>query len=249
MPNTREFLINGISIVGGEFTLDSLLLLLLFTPAEEMHCNIHGLKCLNDNYEDLTVVIPHWSRGRRKGVVCEDCLPSCTELDVSVVHDSIEKWEWVNKLNSITSSLSLPQNPLRSRSAHFPSGDRHNRTAHRTLQTKCCPRSPGFGWWVTGWWSKSIAVSILNILIWLIIIIAHWSETKIIQHLNCTLMMAIPRDHHHLHLPLLLGNCQILKLTGGWIICGIYRYLINSAVYWLLLHIDHHLLMPWLLTK
>lgn len=60
------------------------------TPIEK-HCNIDGLKCLNNNYEDLTVVIPHWSHGRR-GVVCQDCLPSCTEVDVSVVHDSREKY-------------------------------------------------------------------------------------------------------------------------------------------------------------
>lgn len=60
------------------------------STAIDKHCDIHGLKCLNDNYEELTVVIPHWSQGR-KGVVCEDCLPSCTEVDISVVHDWKEK--------------------------------------------------------------------------------------------------------------------------------------------------------------
>lgn len=59
------------------------------TPSE-LHCDMIGLRCLNDNYEELSVVIAKWSSGR-KGVVC-DCLPSCTEIDVSVVHDSRFKW-------------------------------------------------------------------------------------------------------------------------------------------------------------
>lgn len=62
-----------------------------FMPNTPRACNIEGLKCLNNNYEDLTVVIPHWSHGR-KGVVCEECLPSCTEVDISTIHDSREKW-------------------------------------------------------------------------------------------------------------------------------------------------------------
>lgn len=54
-----------------------------------MHCNMTGLKCLNEHYEDLSVVIAKWSHGR-KGVVC-DCLPSCTEIDITVIDDSREK--------------------------------------------------------------------------------------------------------------------------------------------------------------
>lgn len=50
------------------------------------HCDMAGLRCLNDNYEELSVVIASWSH-ERKGLVC-DCLPSCTEIDVSVVHDA-----------------------------------------------------------------------------------------------------------------------------------------------------------------
>ncbi|XP_055592167.1 sodium channel protein Nach isoform X2 [Uranotaenia lowii] len=50
-----------------------------------LKCNITGLVCLNTHYEELTIVIPKWSTGK-KGVVC-DCLPSCTEVDISVVHD------------------------------------------------------------------------------------------------------------------------------------------------------------------
>ena len=49
-----------------------------------------GLKCLNEHYEDLSVVIAKWSYGRR-GVVC-DCLPSCTEVDISIVHDARDKY-------------------------------------------------------------------------------------------------------------------------------------------------------------
>lgn len=52
----------------------------------ENHCNMNGLRCLNDNYDDLSVVIASWSRDR-KGLMC-DCLPSCTEIDVSIVHDA-----------------------------------------------------------------------------------------------------------------------------------------------------------------
>ncbi|XP_037031361.1 sodium channel protein Nach [Bradysia coprophila] len=51
-----------------------------------VYCNMSGLICLNENYEELSVVIPKWSKSR-KGVIC-DCMPSCTEIDVSLVHDS-----------------------------------------------------------------------------------------------------------------------------------------------------------------
>ncbi|EDS29204.1 pickpocket 13 [Culex quinquefasciatus] len=52
-------------------------------PAQR--CDMAGLVCLNTNYEELTIVIPSWSTGKR-GVVC-DCLPSCTEVDIAIVHD------------------------------------------------------------------------------------------------------------------------------------------------------------------
>lgn len=54
-----------------------------------IYCNMSGLICLNENYEELSVVIPKWSKNR-KGVIC-DCMPSCTEVDVSLVHDSRNK--------------------------------------------------------------------------------------------------------------------------------------------------------------
>lgn len=57
------------------------------------HCDMNGLKCLNSHYEELSVVIARWSIGK-KGVVC-DCLPSCTEIDITVVHDSREKLEFI----------------------------------------------------------------------------------------------------------------------------------------------------------
>lgn len=51
-------------------------------------CNMDGLECLNRNYEDLSVIIAKWSKRRgRKGLVC-DCLPSCTEVDITTVYDS-----------------------------------------------------------------------------------------------------------------------------------------------------------------
>ena len=58
------------------------------TPNDEI-CNMDGLECLNRHYEDLSVIIAKWSKGR-KGLVC-DCLPSCTEVDISTAHDSKEK--------------------------------------------------------------------------------------------------------------------------------------------------------------
>nr|XP_029729201.1 sodium channel protein Nach-like [Aedes albopictus] len=53
-----------------------------------LKCNMSGLVCLNAHYEELTIVIPKWSTGKQ-GVVC-DCLPSCTEVDIAIVHDSRE---------------------------------------------------------------------------------------------------------------------------------------------------------------
>lgn len=59
--------------------------------SQSMHCEMDGIICLNEHYEDLSVVIPKWSVGQRKGVVC-DCLPSCTELDLSVVYDARDEY-------------------------------------------------------------------------------------------------------------------------------------------------------------
>lgn len=53
-------------------------------------CSIEGLRCLNEHYEELSVVIAKWSK-KKKGVVC-DCMPSCTELDIAVVHDGRDKY-------------------------------------------------------------------------------------------------------------------------------------------------------------
>lgn len=56
---------------------------------ETYHCDMDGLMCLNNHYEELSVVIARWSVGK-KGVVC-DCLPSCTEIDITIVHDTRDK--------------------------------------------------------------------------------------------------------------------------------------------------------------
>ncbi|XP_055632460.1 sodium channel protein Nach [Toxorhynchites rutilus septentrionalis] len=53
-----------------------------------LKCNMTGLACLNEHYEELTIILPKWSTGK-KGVVC-DCLPSCTEVDIAIIHDSRE---------------------------------------------------------------------------------------------------------------------------------------------------------------
>lgn len=52
------------------------------------HCDINGLVCLNEHYEDLSIVIAPWSKLRkRKGLVCH-CIPSCEEVDILVTHES-----------------------------------------------------------------------------------------------------------------------------------------------------------------
>lgn len=54
------------------------------------HCEINGLVCLNEHYEDLSIVIAAWSKARRrKGIVC-DCLPSCYEVDILMIHETRE---------------------------------------------------------------------------------------------------------------------------------------------------------------
>jgi acid-sensing ion channel, other len=52
------------------------------------HCDINGLVCLNEHYEDLSIVIAAWSKARRrKGIVC-DCMPSCNEVDILMIHET-----------------------------------------------------------------------------------------------------------------------------------------------------------------
>lgn len=52
------------------------------------HCEINGLVCLNEHYEDLSIVIAAWSKAwKRRGIVC-DCLPSCNEVDILVIHET-----------------------------------------------------------------------------------------------------------------------------------------------------------------
>ena len=44
--------------------------------------------CLNEHYEDLSIVIAAWSKARkRKGIVC-DCMPSCNEVDILMIHET-----------------------------------------------------------------------------------------------------------------------------------------------------------------
>ncbi|XP_018563917.1 sodium channel protein Nach-like [Anoplophora glabripennis] len=50
----------------------------------DQQCNITGLDCLSINYNDLAVLKPSWAN--RPGLYC-DCLPSCTEIELSIVRD------------------------------------------------------------------------------------------------------------------------------------------------------------------
>lgn len=82
------------------------------------HCNVEGLRCLNDHYEELSVVIAKWSVGK-KGVVC-DCLPSCTEVDIGVVHDTRDKYEcfYMHFRNDRFIFISLVQTAFMARPDH-----------------------------------------------------------------------------------------------------------------------------------
>ncbi|XP_052741500.1 sodium channel protein Nach [Bicyclus anynana] len=53
------------------------------TPEEEK-CNTSGVICMNYHADDITVLKASWSN--QKGLYC-DCLPSCTEAEISVVKD------------------------------------------------------------------------------------------------------------------------------------------------------------------
>lgn len=47
-------------------------------------CEIGGMACLNENYNELAVLKAYWAK--RTGLVC-DCLPSCTETELFLVKD------------------------------------------------------------------------------------------------------------------------------------------------------------------
>ncbi|KAG7308674.1 hypothetical protein JYU34_005896 [Plutella xylostella] len=52
---------------------------------ERLKCGVDGIMCLNANLNELSVLKAKWSS--RPGLYC-DCLPSCTEAEISVVKDS-----------------------------------------------------------------------------------------------------------------------------------------------------------------
>lgn len=102
MPNTNVRLIDFTSVMKG--------LIHLADWQVKSHCNINGLVCLNEHYEDLSIVIAAWSKARkRKGIVC-DCMPryfnfinknvnycywnsfsfqlSCNEVDILMIHET-----------------------------------------------------------------------------------------------------------------------------------------------------------------
>ncbi|XP_018318427.1 sodium channel protein Nach [Agrilus planipennis] len=50
-------------------------------------CDVDGLHCLHDNYNDIAVLKAVWAN--RNGLVCE-CLPSCTEVEITTIRESEE---------------------------------------------------------------------------------------------------------------------------------------------------------------
>ncbi|KAJ2949042.1 hypothetical protein O0L34_g5984 [Tuta absoluta] len=57
-----------------------------FMPNVQEHqkCDVYGIICLNDHVQELSVLKAHWSS--RPGLYC-DCLPSCTEAEISIMKD------------------------------------------------------------------------------------------------------------------------------------------------------------------
>ncbi|XP_045483966.1 pickpocket protein 19-like [Pieris rapae] len=51
---------------------------------EHLKCNMTGVICLNNNFDTFSVLKARWSS--RTGLFC-DCLPSCTEAEISTVKD------------------------------------------------------------------------------------------------------------------------------------------------------------------
>lgn len=51
---------------------------------QRQECDLAGMVCLNDNYNELAVLKATWAR--RTGLVC-DCMPSCTEQEMFLVKD------------------------------------------------------------------------------------------------------------------------------------------------------------------
>ncbi|CAH1993032.1 unnamed protein product [Acanthoscelides obtectus] len=50
-------------------------------------CKFNGLRCLSANYNELSILKAKWAN--KTGLYCE-CLPSCTEIELSVLRDDIE---------------------------------------------------------------------------------------------------------------------------------------------------------------
>nr|XP_022902813.1 sodium channel protein Nach-like isoform X1 [Onthophagus taurus] len=54
----------------------------------DLRCTPAQLKCLSDNYNELSILKSPWSN--KTGLIC-DCLPSCTESDLKIVRDTKKK--------------------------------------------------------------------------------------------------------------------------------------------------------------
>ncbi|CAG9829802.1 unnamed protein product [Diabrotica balteata] len=62
-----------------------LLIIIIFAYfAFEYQCTLEGIKCLNEYYNEISVLKASWSN--RTGLVC-GCLPSCNEIELSVIRD------------------------------------------------------------------------------------------------------------------------------------------------------------------
>ncbi|XP_045448255.1 sodium channel protein Nach-like [Melitaea cinxia] len=72
--------------------------------SESEKCNITGILCLNEYVQQLSVLKARWSS--RPGLHC-DCLPSCTEAEISIVKD----FNTVNSRNRSTVQVELSSLP------------------------------------------------------------------------------------------------------------------------------------------
>lgn len=57
--------------------------------ADSDRCNISGAVCLSENTHILNSLKPVWET--RPGLVC-DCLPSCNEMDITVIKDIAKRF-------------------------------------------------------------------------------------------------------------------------------------------------------------
>lgn len=84
VPNHLQHLLIVLSLIYLTASPRILFICFFFLKAYDQQCNIFGLECLNEHYNDLAVLRAKWTN--RTGLVC-NCIPSCTEIEMSTIRD------------------------------------------------------------------------------------------------------------------------------------------------------------------